>query len=113
MARSAVAQCESSGAKEAVVWCPTCLIRFDEARQKGIVPRFPLIHATAFLAGKVRQLSFERDLPARVALVAGLRETSVIFGTVLACLFLKEQFGPMRYAAAVLVTAGGLAIKVF
>ena len=50
---------------------------------------------------------------APIALVAGLRETSVIFGTVFAALFLKEQFGPMRYAAAVLVTAGGIAIKVF
>jgi drug/metabolite transporter (DMT)-like permease len=38
---------------------------------------------------------------------------SVIFGTVLACLFLEERFGLMRYAAAVLVTAGGVAIKVF
>jgi hypothetical protein len=31
----------------------------------------------------------------------------------LAGLFLNERFGPMRYAAAVLVTAGGVAIKVF
>jgi uncharacterized membrane protein len=45
--------------------------------------------------------------------VAGLRETSVIFGTVFACLFLNERFGLMRYAAAVLVTAGGIAIKLF
>ncbi len=50
---------------------------------------------------------------APIALVAGLRETSVIFGTVLACLFLKERFGPMRYAAALLVSAGGVAIKMF
>ena len=48
---------------------------------------------------------------APIALVAGLRETSVIFGTVLACVFLKERFGPVRYAAAVLVAAGGMAIK--
>jgi len=50
---------------------------------------------------------------APIALVAGLRETSVVFGTVLAGLFLKERFGLIRYAAAVLVTAGGVAIKVF
>ena len=48
-----------------------------------------------------------------LALVAGLRETSVIFGTVFACIFLKERFGAMRYAAAVLVTAGAIAVKVF
>jgi drug/metabolite transporter (DMT)-like permease len=50
---------------------------------------------------------------APIALVAGLRETSVIFGTIFACLFLKERFGPLRYVAAVLVTAGGVAIKAF
>ncbi len=50
---------------------------------------------------------------APIALVAGLRETSVIFGTVFACLFLKEQFGVLRYAAAGAVTAGGMAIKLF
>ena len=50
---------------------------------------------------------------APIAIVAGLRETSVIFGTIFACLFWKEQFGPVRYAAAVLVTIGGVAIKVF
>lgn len=48
-----------------------------------------------------------------IALVAGLRETSVIFGTVFACLFLKEQFGALRYVAAGLVTAGGVAVKLF
>ena len=50
---------------------------------------------------------------APIALVAGLRETSVIFGTVFACLFLKERFGVLRYAAAGAVTAGGIAIKLF
>lgn len=48
-----------------------------------------------------------------IALVAGLRETSVIFGTVFASLFLKERFGPVRYIAAGLVTVGGVAIKLF
>jgi hypothetical protein len=48
---------------------------------------------------------------APIALVAGLRETSVIFGTVFACLFLKERFGVARYAAAILVTAGAVAIR--
>jgi drug/metabolite transporter (DMT)-like permease len=50
---------------------------------------------------------------APIALVAGLRETSVIFGTVFACLFLKERFGVVRYVAAGAVTAGGIAIKLF
>jgi uncharacterized membrane protein len=50
---------------------------------------------------------------APIALVAGLRETSVIFGTVFACLFLKERFGVARYIAAGLVTVGGMVIKLF
>ena len=50
---------------------------------------------------------------APIALVAGLRETSVIFGTVFAGLFLKERFGFLRYVAVGLVTMGGIAIKVF
>lgn len=47
-----------------------------------------------------------------IALVAALRETSVLFGTVIAAVFLRERFGPIRYAAAGLVTAGAVAMKV-
>jgi drug/metabolite transporter (DMT)-like permease len=47
-----------------------------------------------------------------IALVAALRETSVIFGTVIAAVFLRERFGPSRYIAATLVTAGAIAMKV-
>src|SRR5438093_7139088 len=48
-----------------------------------------------------------------IALVAALRETSVIFGTVIAAVFLRERFGPIRYLAATLVTAGAVAMKAF
>ncbi|MEO8006898.1 MAG: DMT family transporter [Betaproteobacteria bacterium] len=50
---------------------------------------------------------------APVALVAALRETSVIFGTVLAAVVLKEKFGGARYVAALLVCAGAVFLKVF
>jgi len=50
---------------------------------------------------------------APIALVAALRETSVIFATVFASLFLKERFGVVRYLAAVAVTLGAIAIKLF
>jgi drug/metabolite transporter (DMT)-like permease len=50
---------------------------------------------------------------APIALVAGLRETSVIFGTIFACLFLKERFSVARYVAAGLVTVGAIVIKLF
>jgi drug/metabolite transporter (DMT)-like permease len=48
-----------------------------------------------------------------IALVAALRETSVIFGAVIAAIFLGERFGPIRYVAAGLVTAGAAAMKIF
>ena len=50
---------------------------------------------------------------APIALVAALRETSVIFGTVFASLFLKERFGAVRYLAASAVSLGAIAIKLF
>jgi drug/metabolite transporter (DMT)-like permease len=49
---------------------------------------------------------------APLALVAALRETAVIFGTVFAAAFLREKFGAWRYLAAALVTVGAIAMKV-
>jgi drug/metabolite transporter (DMT)-like permease len=50
---------------------------------------------------------------APVAMVAALRETSVIFGTILGAVILREKFGAPRYAAALLVCAGAAALKIF
>jgi hypothetical protein len=41
-----------------------------------------------------------------------VRETSVIFGTVIAATFIHEHFGPSRYLAAGLVTAAAVVMKV-
>ena len=49
---------------------------------------------------------------APLALVAALRETSVVFGTVFAAVILREKFGLLRCVAAGLVAAGAVAIKV-
>lgn len=49
---------------------------------------------------------------APIALVAALRETSVIFGVAIASLLLKERFGAMRWTAAVLVVTGAAVMKV-
>ena len=46
-----------------------------------------------------------------IALVAALRETSVIFATLLAAGFLKEQVTPLRYVSILVVTAGAIVIK--
>jgi len=49
---------------------------------------------------------------APIALVAALRETSVLIGTALGALLLKERFGLGRWLAAGLITAGALAMKI-
>jgi drug/metabolite transporter (DMT)-like permease len=48
---------------------------------------------------------------APIALVAALRETSVIFGVLIAAVFLKEHVGPLRYLSILAVTAGAIVIK--
>ena len=48
---------------------------------------------------------------APIALVAALRETSVIFGALLAVLLLGERLSRTRWAAIAIVTAGAVSIK--
>jgi len=48
---------------------------------------------------------------APVALVAALRETSILFGTALSALVLKERFGWTRHAAAAAVVSGAVILK--
>ena len=49
---------------------------------------------------------------APIALVAALREISLIFGAPIAATCLHENVSPMRYLAILGVTAGAIAIKV-
>ena len=46
-----------------------------------------------------------------IALVAALRETSVVFGTLIAAGCLRERVTPLRYLSILVVTAGAVAIK--
>jgi len=48
---------------------------------------------------------------APIALVAALRETSVVFGALLAATLLRERITRMRWAAILVVVAGAVAIK--
>lgn len=48
---------------------------------------------------------------APIAMVAALRETSVLIGTALGALVLKEGFGFNRWLAAIMITAGAIAMK--
>src|SRR5450759_919409 len=50
---------------------------------------------------------------APIALVAALRETSVIFALIIAATFLKEPITRLRYASIFIVSAGAIAIKIF
>jgi drug/metabolite transporter (DMT)-like permease len=48
---------------------------------------------------------------APIALVAALRETSVLFAMLLAVFVLGERAGPRRWGAAALVTAGVMLMR--
>ncbi|HEX5326987.1 MAG TPA: EamA family transporter, partial [Acetobacteraceae bacterium] len=48
---------------------------------------------------------------APIAVVAGLRETSVLFSAILATIVLKEAFAPTRGVAAVVILAGIILIR--
>jgi drug/metabolite transporter (DMT)-like permease len=50
---------------------------------------------------------------APIAVVAALRETSVLFGAVIAVVVLKEALRPVRMVAAVLIVAGLVMIKLY
>jgi drug/metabolite transporter (DMT)-like permease len=49
---------------------------------------------------------------APIALVAALRETSVLFGALIAVVFLKEPMRPARIAAASMIVCGLVLIRV-
>lgn len=48
---------------------------------------------------------------APVAVVAALRETSILFATVIAALFLRERMGPGRVAAACVIAVGAVVMR--
>ena len=49
---------------------------------------------------------------APIAIVAALRETSVLFGAVIAVVVLKEPLRPIRVVAAVMIVTGLVLIRV-
>ena len=50
---------------------------------------------------------------APIAIVAALRETSVLFGAAIAVVFLKEPLRAGRIVAALLIVAGLLLIRIY
>jgi drug/metabolite transporter (DMT)-like permease len=67
-----------------------------------------LLAGVLSVSGYLVFLSAAKVLP--MAPVAALRECSLIFGTIIGAVFLKEGFGLRRIAAAVLVTSGIIAL---
>ena len=97
---------------------PVLLLPYSFITQReSFIARLKTRWRACFLGGVCTCASYGLALYAMayipIALVAALRETSVIFGTVIAAIFLRERFGPIRYVAAVLVTAGAVAMKAF
>lgn len=68
LSHATVAKFESFGAKEVVMWCPSCNKHFDEVVLKQIQPNLTITHATAYLAARADQLPFRYEVPRRVAL---------------------------------------------
>ncbi len=48
---------------------------------------------------------------APVAVIAALRETSILFATVIAVVVLKERLSPARIAAAGLIAVGAIVLR--
>lgn len=93
-----------------------CLILYALGRE-GTAALKPLPHLwrRALLGGAMQIMSYGIALWAMtlapIAIVATLRETSVLFGTAIAVAMLKEPLKPARIAAAVLIMAGLVAIR--
>lgn len=50
---------------------------------------------------------------APIALLAALRDTSVVFAAIIAAYFLKDPITRLRYASMVTASTGAVAMKVF
>lgn len=78
----------------------------DYSRERGIAPLW--IGIVSMGAYGIALWAMTR---APVALVAALRETSVLFALLIGAWFLKERFGAMRWAGALSIVAGIAALR--
>jgi drug/metabolite transporter (DMT)-like permease len=88
-----------------------CVPMFALARRRDVVlKQRPRVLAAGLAAGALSVLAYGLVLWAQtrgaLAPIAALRETSVIFGAVIATLVFREPFGRTRVAATVIVVAG-------
>jgi drug/metabolite transporter (DMT)-like permease len=80
-----------------------------------VLPEMATLWKRGLAAGAMQLLSYSIVLwamtQAPIALVAALRETSVLFGAAIAVVFLREPLRPARIAAAMLIVIGLVAIR--
>src|SRR5207244_8103587 len=97
--------------------CPLMLIYALARRGPQVMPLMSRNWGTG-LAGGVLQLgsygiAIWAMTVAPIALVAALRETSVLFGAVIAVTFLKEPLRAGRVVAALMIVAGLTLIRLY
>jgi drug/metabolite transporter (DMT)-like permease len=82
---------------------------------RDVIPAMRRYWARGFFGGALQVLSYGTVLWAMtlapIAIVATLRETSVLFGAVIAVVVLKEPLRAVRFGAALLIVAGLMLIK--
>ncbi len=94
-----------------------CVPMFALARRRDVVLKQPpRVLGAGLAAGALSVLAYGLVLWAQtrgaLAPIAALRETSVIFGAVIATLVFREPFGRTRVAATVIVVAGIVLLNV-
>jgi drug/metabolite transporter (DMT)-like permease len=95
----------------AVLMLPYALIRDG----RDVIPAMRIYWRRGFAGGALQVLSYGIAIwamtVAPIAIVATLRETSVLFGAVIAVIVLKEPLRAVRIAAALLIVCGLVLIR--
>jgi drug/metabolite transporter (DMT)-like permease len=95
----------------ALVMVPYALVRDG----RDVIPAMRIYWRRGFAGGALQVLSYGIAIwamtVAPIAIVATLRETSVLFGAVIAVIVLKEPLRAVRIAAALLIVCGLVLIR--
>ena len=95
-------------------WMPVYVIA---TRRSKIVPAFRLYVRKALVSGMCAGLGYLCIIWAysqtSAVQVVALRETSVIFGTIIGAYVLKEGLGPRRIACSVVVALGVIILQLY
>ena len=94
------------------------LAAYGVARRKNeVLPAMAAHWKVGLIGGALQLVSYGIAIwamtVAPIAIVAALRETSVLFGTALAVVFLKEPLRPIRIVAALMIVCGLMLIRMY